>query len=154
VDWEREPDPNGEVVDPAWLQRKPGLEDYFKKKDVRRTGDGRVKATRFVLSLLVAFLADEQDKSAPRKLLKTLGKINQLSAVRNSSFATHTFDGVTVERMAAAFSGCPNAPGDEEALDTIMSTVEEACELATGRPMAPVNPYDKLNDVVCRVLAV
>jgi hypothetical protein len=151
-DWDGEPDPGGELVDPAWLGQRPDLEAYFEKKEVHRVTDGRARATRFVLDLLIAFLARQQGKEAPLQLLKRLGRVNQLSSVRNSSFTTHTFDGITARRMTAAFTGDPDAEGSDEELAAIMDAVKEACEMATGRTVASVNPYDRVNAAILELL--
>lgn len=152
VDRDGDPDPNGPFVDPAWLANTPQVDRYLAEKDARRSDDGRVYATRYILDLLVAQLARMQRKTEPRTLLKRLGRINQLSAVRNSSFATHSFEGVTARRLARSFTGRPDALGTEEELGAIIETMKEACALATGEPVATANPFDRLNDLVVELL--
>jgi hypothetical protein len=147
VDRKGEPDENGEFLDPDWLGEKPGLQDYFDSKHVRR-GDDRVSANRFVLNLTVAYLARQQDDQAINQARKKLGKLQQLSSVRNKSFAVHTFDGVSPQRIAAAFPGHDDAEGSEAQLNQIVDRMREVCELATGQPVAAINPYDRINTMI------
>jgi hypothetical protein len=154
VDWNGNLDDDGELVDLKWLESKPALEEYFDEKDVNYDHKGRVRATRFVMDLLISFLAREMEKKEPQILLKRLGKIYQLVNVRNQSFATHTFDGITRDRMVRAFTGRPDASGTDEALEKITSTVREACQLATGRGFEPPSPYQTINDLINDLLTI
>ncbi len=145
VDRKGEPDEHGEFLDPDWLNGKPGLQDYFDTKHVRRGDEGRISANRFVLNLTVVYLARQQDDQAADQARKKLGKLQRLSSVRNESFAVHTFDGVSSQRIAAAFTGRGDAESGETQLVKIVNRMREVCELATGQPVAEINPYDRIN---------
>jgi hypothetical protein len=148
VDRKGKPDEHGEFLDPMWLDEKPGLQTYFDSKHVRRGNDGRISANRFVLDLTAVYLAREQDNQAANQARKKLGKLQQLSSVRNQSFAVHTFDGVSSQRIAAAFTGHDDAEGSDAQLQQIVDMMREVCELATGQPVAEVNPYDRINALI------
>jgi hypothetical protein len=153
VDRDGELDEDGEFIDPDWLNDNPDLLSYLHEKSVRFGSDGRVKANRFVLILVFAFLVRRDGEAEMHTLRKRLNKLDQLSGVRNKSFAVHTFDGVSRERMVRAFTG-QSDPGNIEArIDEIIKMVREACRLATDRALEKPGPYEIINDLILDLLA-
>ncbi len=148
VDREGQPDADGEFFDPAFITEIPGLREYLESKNVRFAQGDLAPANRYVMSCTIAFLADQQGDQAPRTLLKRLGKLDQLSKVRNASFAVHTFDGVSRQRMVQAFTSNPEALGTDAEIDEMMAVLREVCALATGEPFVAANPYDAINALV------
>ena len=151
VDKTDQPDADGEFLDAAWLADKPELVAYLDAKSVRRNSAGKVSANRFVLSLVISFLAKRRGDPAPKALLERLGDIDKLSNVRNKSFAVHTFEGVSRRRMAQAFFG-QDAAGTDEEIAHVMEALQDACETATGQSFDDTNPYDAINDLIHQLL--
>ncbi|MCP4538875.1 MAG: hypothetical protein GY832_17205 [Chloroflexi bacterium] len=152
VDKDGNPDADGEFLDTAWLASESNLEKYLGSKNVRRNNAGRISANRFVFSLIVAFWSKLDDNPTLRALRKYLNQIDKLSAVRNKSFAVHTFEGVSRQRMAKAFIGS-DATGTDDDIDQIWDVVKKTCETATGQPFDETNPYDAINDLILEILA-
>jgi hypothetical protein len=154
VDRDGETDADGEFVDPDWLDENPDLLAYLQEKKVRIGSDIRIRANRFVLLLVFTFLVRREGGAKMHALRKRLNKLDQLSDVRNKSFAVHTFDGVTRERMVHAFLGqAERLDLDvEQGIDEIVETVREACRLATGRFLEKPGPYDRVNALILDLL--
>jgi len=152
IDEKENPDADGEFLDAGWLDSESDLEKYLDSKKVRRNNAGLIKTTRFVFSLIVAFWSKRRSDPALQALRKHLNKIDKLSAVRNKSFAVHTFEGVSRQRMAEAFIG-PGAMGTDEEIDQIWNVVRAACEVATGQPLDETNPYTTINQLILELLA-
>jgi len=153
VDKKDQPDADGEFLDNTWLGGEPDLDAYLESKNVRRNNVGRIGANRFVLSLVVSFLSKRQGDPVPKILLKRLGDINRLSDVRNKSFAVHTFEGVSRQRIAQAFLG-QDAAGTDEEIAQVVNALRDACEIATGQSLDDINPYTAINQLILELLAL
>jgi len=152
VDKQDQPDADGEFLDNIWIGSEPNLDAYLESKNVRRNNLGKISANRYVLSLIVSFLSKRRGDPTPKRLLKQLGNINKLSGVRNKSFAVHTFEGVSRQRIAQAFLG-QDAIGTNEEIAQVMRTLKDACETTTNQPFDDTNPYDAINDLILEILA-
>lgn len=150
VDKAGEADADGEFLDPAWLAAEPEVDAYLHSENAQRDQYGRVRTTRLALNWVVGCLAGQHQDAEARRLRKRLGQIDKLSAVRNKSFAVHTFQGVSRQRIARAlFESGAGGTGAE--MEQVMALLREACALATGRPFDPANPYDAIQ-ALCRDL--
>jgi len=151
IDKNGQPDDDGEFFDPVWLDQVPQLKAYLIDKGIY-FNDDRAPANRYVLNLVAKKLADRCDDTATPELLTYLGTISKLSGVRNKSFAVHTFDGVSRQRMVEAFTGKASVTDSQKGMQDIVAMLRQACHVTTGQPLAPDNPFKTEINAFCAAL--